>query len=257
MKILTVYAHQNPKSFCHAVLEKFSAGLKDAGHANDVVDLCAINFDPVLRAKDAPNWLDESLPEEMLERMNLKNTLLDYAGGPVRRFFLRRQIADKDSRSIIRMLRQRYRPRDVLEQQERVARADALAFISPVYFVGFPAILKGWIERVFTLGFAFGLGPEGWKGDLGSRIPLLRHKKALIISTTLFNEQAYRSGLAEAMKRLLDDFGFAYPGIEKVEHVYFYAVHGVDDATRQAYLERAYLLGKEFSQNIAELPRAA
>ena len=53
MKILTVYAHQNPKSFCHAVLEKFSAGLKDAGHANDVVDLYAINFDPVLRAKDA------------------------------------------------------------------------------------------------------------------------------------------------------------------------------------------------------------
>jgi NAD(P)H dehydrogenase (quinone) len=54
-------------------------------------------------------------------------------------------------------------------QQEKVARADALAFISPVYFVGFPAILKGWIERVFTLGFAFALKPEAWRGDVSGR----------------------------------------------------------------------------------------
>jgi NAD(P)H dehydrogenase (quinone) len=45
---------------------------------------------------------------------------------------------------------------------------------------------------------------------------------------------------------LIDDFAFRYPGIKKVEHVYFYAVHGADDKTRQGYLERAYLLGKEF-----------
>ena len=64
-------------------------------------------------------------------------------------------------------------------------------------------------------------------------------------------------GLADAMKLLIDDFGFAYPGIERVEHVYFYAVHGVDDATRQAYLERAYQLGKEFSQDVQELRKAA
>ena len=31
----------------------------------------------------------------------------------------------------------------------------ALAFIAPMYFVGFPAMMKGWVERVFTLGFAF------------------------------------------------------------------------------------------------------
>ena len=257
MKILTVYAHSNPKSFCHAILEKFSAGLKDAGHENDVVDLYAMNFNPVISATDAPNWLDETVPDEMLERMNLKNELLDNAGGPIRRFFLKRQIGGKDARGIIRLLRQQYRPLDVLEHQQRIARADALAFISPVYFVGFPAILKGWIERVFTLGFAFGLRPEGWRGDLNGRIPLLKQRKALIISTTLFNEQAYQSGLGDSMKCLIDDFGFAYPGIETVEHIYFYAVYGADDATRRAYLQQAYLLGKEFSQDVPTLRRAA
>ena len=32
MKVLTVYAHQNPRSFCHCVLEHFTEGLRDAGH---------------------------------------------------------------------------------------------------------------------------------------------------------------------------------------------------------------------------------
>jgi NAD(P)H dehydrogenase (quinone) len=49
------------------------------------------------------------------------------------------------------------------------------------------------------------------------------------------------------MKTLIDDFSLSYPGVQAVEHVYFYAVHGADDATRQAYLERAYLLGKNFA----------
>jgi hypothetical protein len=107
---------------------------------------------------------------------------------------------------------------------------------------------KGWIERVFTLGFAFGLKPEAWRGDIRGRIPLLTHRKALIINTTIFDEQSYRDGLGDAMKTLIDEFALRYPGIQKVEHVYFYAVHGADDATRQAYLERAYRLGLEFAR---------
>ena len=50
------------------------------------------------------------------------------------------------------------------------------------------------------------------------------------------------------MEKLIDEWCFRYPGIQKVEHVYFYAVYGADDTTRQGYLQRAYLLGKEFEQ---------
>jgi len=59
------------------------------------------------------------------------------------------------------------------------------------------------------------------------------------------------------MKQLIDDFAFTYPGIETVEHVYFYAVYGADDATRRGYLERAYWLGKEFTGKAPEQRRAA
>jgi hypothetical protein len=50
------------------------------------------------------------------------------------------------------------------------------------------------------------------------------------------------------MKRLIDDFGFHYPGIKRVEHIYFYSVSAVDAATRQGYLQNAFQLGREFSQ---------
>ena len=39
MRVLTIYAHHNPRSFCHAVLERFTEGLRDAGHTSEVVDL--------------------------------------------------------------------------------------------------------------------------------------------------------------------------------------------------------------------------
>jgi NAD(P)H dehydrogenase (quinone) len=245
MKVLTVYAHPNPKSLCHAILEQFTKGLEDAGHENETVDLYAIGFDPVVRDRDGPNWIDETVPAEMLDTLNLKQRVLDSAGGPIQRFIASKMLQNKKPLEIIRMIRE-YRPKDVLEQQEKVARAQGLAFISPVYFVGFPSILKGWIERVWTLGFAFSLRPEGWKGEIGGRIPLLKHEKALIINTTLFNEEAYQAGLGDAMKKVIDDFAFRFPGIKNVEHEYFYAVHSADDQTIRSYLQKAYLLGKEF-----------
>ena len=45
-------AHHDPRSFCYGVLERFTAGLSDAGHTSDVVDLYAIRFDPVLADRD-------------------------------------------------------------------------------------------------------------------------------------------------------------------------------------------------------------
>jgi NAD(P)H dehydrogenase (quinone) len=48
------------------------------------------------------------------------------------------------------------------------------------------------------------------------------------------------------MKRLIDDFEFRYPGIKRVEHVYFYSVSAVSDDIWQVYLREAYRLGKEF-----------
>ena len=143
MKVLTVFAHPASQSFCHAVLDRFDAGLRDAGHTNEIVDLYAIGFDPILRPRDTPSWLTETIPDDMLDRMRLRESLLDEAGGPLKRFALKRLIGDRDARGIIRLLRERYQPKDVLVQQQKVARAEALAFVAPVHFLSFPAMLEG------------------------------------------------------------------------------------------------------------------
>ncbi|MFO0564898.1 MAG: NAD(P)H-dependent oxidoreductase [Polyangiaceae bacterium] len=247
MRVLTIYAHPNPKSFCHAVLERFTQGLAEAGHSNEVVDLYAIGFDPVWSMRDSPNWLDESIPQDILDRTDLRREMLDGARNPVERFLIKHWLGDKDTKGIIRALRAQRRPKDVTEQQEKVARAEALVFISPIWFVGFPAILKGWFDRVFSLGFAFNLSEAGWHGDVRGRIPLLQHEKALIISTTIFDETTYRAGFGDAIRRLTDEWCLLYPGIKSVEHVFLYGVNGADDETRQSYLERAHRLGREFA----------
>ena len=65
----------------------------------------------------------------------------------------------------------------VLDFQSRVARAEALIFISPTWWFDLPAILKGFIDRVFTPGFAFSFSKRG--------IPkgLLQGKRAILIQT--------------------------------------------------------------------------
>lgn len=81
------------------------------------------------------------------------------------------------------------------------------------------------------------------------RVPLLQHEKALVITTTLFREEHYKAGLEAVMARIIDDWGLRYPGIRKVEHVYFYGVPIADADTRRSYLEQTYKLGKEFAQS--------
>jgi len=248
MRVLTVYAHPNPKSFCHAILQKFTKGVVDAGHVSEVVDLYAIRFDPVFRMRDFASYVHESMPSDILEQMNLRQRVLDYAGGPIQRFIASRWLGNKDSLALAKFIHD-HRPKDVIVQWEKLRNAQGLAFIAPVFWLHFPAILKGWFERVFAYGDAYALTSEGWSGETKGRVPLLHHEKALIISTTLFKEEDYKAYWEPPMARIIDDWGLRYPGVKKVEHVYFYRVPVADYKTRESYLERAYQLGKEFAQS--------
>jgi NAD(P)H dehydrogenase (quinone) len=247
MNVLTVYAHPNPKSLCHAILQEFTRGLQDAGHASEVVDLYAIRFDPVFRVQDFASYVHEGMPLEILEKMNLKQHVLDSAGGPIRRFIAKRWLQNKDTVEVAKFIHD-HRPKDVIRQWEKLKKAQALAFIAPVFWLHFPAILKGWFERVFSYGDAYALTPEGWRGDVKGRIPLLHHEKALVITTTLFREEDYRTHWQEPMTRIVDDWGLRYPGVKKVEHVYFYRAAVADEKTIRDYLERSYTLGREFAK---------
>lgn len=55
----------------------------------------------------------------------------------------------------------------------------------------------------------------------------------------------------------MDDWCLRFPGIQDVQHVCFYAVHGADEATLRRYLETAYRLGKEFDAVSSRKPAEA
>ncbi|MGJ9382570.1 NAD(P)H-dependent oxidoreductase [Salipaludibacillus sp. CF4.18] len=102
---------------------------------------------------------------------------------------------------------QRYYKTDVVKEQNFIKWADHIIFIFPVWWGGFPAIGKGFIDRVFSFGFAYELEGE-------NPIPKLVGKKASLLYTTgAPKEEFENSGMNEAMLRLIDQSILQFCGL--------------------------------------------
>ncbi len=245
MKVLIIYAHPNPMSFTKAILDNFVRGLEEAGHPYENVDLYKIKFNPVFQDRDSAFFVDEEMPRELFRQMEMRKMIIGLAGGPVKRLIAKWYIKNKTDEDLIRLIKAQ-KPKDVLIQQKKVAEADVLVIITQVFWMHFPAIVKGWMERVLTYGFAYKLNEKGWKGDPDGRVPLLKLKKAVIMHPTFFGEKAYReNGFKAAMEKTIDNWSLKYPGVESVDHIYFHSILSVSEETRKKYLEIAYLKGKD------------
>jgi NAD(P)H dehydrogenase (quinone) len=126
---------------------------------------------------------------------------------------------------------------DIQAQQAKVAWADCLVFIFPVWWSAPPAILKGWVDRVFSLKFAYDFTDQGPVG-------LLKGKNALLITTTGGDRAFFESsGIKRAMEMTIDLGIFNFTGMDKVHHEFFYQVVEGDAALRKGYLEKSFELG--------------
>jgi NAD(P)H dehydrogenase (quinone) len=128
-------------------------------------------------------------------------------------------------------------PADVQEHQEKIRNCDTLVCFYPVWWYSYPAIMKGWFDRVFTAGFAFNIEPSGPKG-------LLQDKKALFIRTSLGPELEFKaSGMDNMMNQKINtDMKFVC-GIQDIGHITFYSVKESKEL-RDSYLDGAYRLGQ-------------
>lgn len=96
-------------------------------------------------------------------------------------------------------------PDDVRFEQERVSLADSIVFVYPVYWWGTPALLKGWIERVFTNGWAYGSTADG------RRATALRGKRIHLVGIGASGSGTYsRRGYLAAMRTTLEHGVFEY-----------------------------------------------
>ena len=89
-------------------------------------------------------------------------------------------------------------PDDVNAEQQRINRADALVLVYPIYWWSFPAQLKGWIDRVFTQGWAYD------ERD-GKLVKLLGHLPVHLIALGGADQRTYaRYGYFGSMKTQID-----------------------------------------------------
>lgn len=104
---------------------------------------------------------------------------------------------------------------DIKTEQEYISRADQITFIYPIWWTGMPAIMKGYIDRVFSYGFAY-------RYDQGVQKGLLKGKKAVIINTHGKSHEEYeRMGMDKALTLTSDNGIFLYSGFEIVQHFFF------------------------------------
>lgn len=104
---------------------------------------------------------------------------------------------------------------DVKTEQEHISWAEQITFIYPIWWTGLPAMMKGYIDRVFSYGFAY-------RYDQGIQKGLLKGKKTVIINTHGKSHEEYENtGMDKALTLTSDNGIFIYSGLEIISHLFF------------------------------------
>lgn len=131
---------------------------------------------------------------------------------------------------------------DVLREQEKLRWADAVIFQFPLWWFSMPAIMKGWFDRVYTLGFGYGVGEHSdrrWGDRYGEGS--LAGKRAMLMVTTGGWESHYGPrGINGAIDDLLFPIQHGmlfYPGMDVLPPFLLYRTRIVDEARFAAIRE--------------------
>ena len=118
-------------------------------------------------------------------------------------------------------------PPDVLAEHARLDRADALALVYPVYWWSFPGLLKGWIDRVFTNGWAYDASADGKLVKKLQRLPV--H----LVAIGGADMRTYdKHGYFGAMKTQIDHGIFGYCGAPVVTSEFLVPVADMSEIGR-------------------------
>lgn len=127
--VLIVHAHPDPQSLTRQLVEVAEDVLRGDGHQVVQSDLYAMGWKAVFDAADFPARLDPDRLSFIHESGHA------YHHGT--------------------------QTPDVAEEQRKLLAADAVILQFPLWWFGLPAILKGWIDRVWAYGLAYGYQGQG------------------------------------------------------------------------------------------------
>jgi NAD(P)H dehydrogenase (quinone) len=214
MNVLLVLAHPEPASLNGALHRFMVDRLTANGHSVRVSDLYAMRWKPALDADDFPTR-DAATPFD---------PILDSQ----RAFETGTQAAD------------------VAAEQEKLLWADAVILQFPLWWYSMPAILKGWVERIYAYGFAYGVGEHSdrhWGDRFGEGV--MAGKRAMLVVTAGGWASHYAPrGVNGPMEELLFPIQHGilyYPGFDVLPP---YVVYRTDKVDEPAYARITRELGE-------------
>ena len=201
MNVFIVNAHAEPQSFNGALFRTAQEALRADGHAVTVSDLYAMKFDP---ASDRRNFTSVKNPDYFKQQMEEMHAT--EVGG--------------------------FAP-DVETELRKVEACDLMIWQFPLWWFGLPAILKGWVDRVFAMGRVYG-------GERFYENGVFHGKRALLSLTTGGPEPAYLkggwNGDIHAILRPVQRGMLRFTGWDVLEPNIIYAPVRITPAERQAAL---------------------
>ncbi len=213
MKVLIVYAHHEPKSFNAALLERAIKTLGSLGHELRVSDLHAMNFNPVASGAD---FKQRRFPDALQYDREQKYASEHHA------------FSD-----------------DIEAELEKLIWCDLLNLQFPLWWWSVPAMMKGWIDRVFVNGLAYG---KGRRMDTGG----LRGRRAMLtITTGCYPEMVAPGGLLGDLNVSLWHIHsgiLAYTGFDVLPPFIAWSIHYTAPEQRARYLD-------EYAARLSEVER--
>jgi NAD(P)H dehydrogenase (quinone) len=210
MRVLIVYAHPEPTSFNGAMKDVAVETLSAAGHSVTVSDLYAQGFNPVAGAHDFTHRADPARLDLGAEQANAART----AG---------------------------FAP-DLQAEIDKLMAADFLLLQFPFWWYSVPAMLKGWIDRVFAYGVTYDFGRTWDRGVFKGRRAMLAFTTSAPPTSSLPDG---RNGDLERTLWPLHAGVLALCGYDVLKPFVAHAVRWVDQGRREAILDeyRQRLLG--------------
>lgn len=114
---------------------------------------------------------------------------------------------------------------DVEAEQQALSQAEYIIFQFPMYWYNMPALMKQWLDKTLTIGFAFGELPDGTIGDK------LKGKKLLVSVTVGAPEEMHDGVQIPPAKVFYQDMEYSakYCQMEFLEPLFSYDMFYMDE----------------------------
>ena len=126
---------------------------------------------------------------------------------------------------------------------EELRACDLLGIVHPNCWGAPPALLKGWVDRVFAANAAYAFEKGEDQGD--RPVGLLRAKAALVVNTGNTPPERERSEFGDPLERMWRDCILGYCGVRNVRRVLFGVVTTSSDEEREGWLGETRGLAEE------------